>query len=296
MKTLIITNSYDATSDILINYIGSHNIFRLNFDRYFETSIKIDSNGIKLKVGENEISDKDIIKVLWRKPFNIDLDIDNFLKSELKYIFREIYNFFHKQNKTILILPNIERYKGKIVQLFTAKQYFNVPNWSIKLNYRLNNGLCVVKSLSSELTNENKVLYTTKIQVELLDEKYPWYIQDFIEAKYDVTVVFINGKLFAYELERKDNLVDWRKEINIEKQNWLVHNLEKGIQEKILMYMNELGLKFGRLDFLYDNGKYYFLEVNPNGQWAWLDLENKNGLMEEMILQVSPLTNVITRP
>lgn len=36
--------------------------------------------------------------------------------------------------------------------------------------------------------------------------------------------------------------------------------------------MTKLGLVFGALDFIIKpNGEYIFLEVNPNGQWLWLD-------------------------
>ena len=131
MKTLIITDSYDATTDILIKYIGSQNVFRLNYDKYENTIISITSDGIKLIINNNEITDKDISKVLWRKPFNIDLEIDKYIDAELKYIYREIYNYFSTQNKTILVIPNIERYLGKIVQMSIAKKYFNINVWKM---------------------------------------------------------------------------------------------------------------------------------------------------------------------
>jgi len=35
--------------------------------------------------------------------------------------------------------------------------------------------------------------------------------------------------------------------------------------------MEELGLKFGAFDFIVNNGEYFFLEVNSNGQWGWLE-------------------------
>ncbi len=38
--------------------------------------------------------------------------------------------------------------------------------------------------------------------------------------------------------------------------------------------MNRLGLRFGALDFLVTpDGEWYFLEINPNGQWAWIEQE-----------------------
>lgn len=40
---------------------------------------------------------------------------------------------------------------------------------------------------------------------------------------------------------------------------------------------NELGLSYGAIDFvLTPDNNYIFLEINPNGQWAWI--ENETGL------------------
>jgi hypothetical protein len=45
--------------------------------------------------------------------------------------------------------------------------------------------------------------------------------------------------------------------------------------------MTTLGLKYGRLDFLKDeNNRWWFLEVNANGQFAWLDLDGSRGLLD----------------
>lgn len=34
--------------------------------------------------------------------------------------------------------------------------------------------------------------------------------------------------------------------------------------------MSELGLSFGGIDLILHNNEYYFVEVNPTGEWAWL--------------------------
>ena len=47
--------------------------------------------------------------------------------------------------------------------------------------------------------------------------------------------------------------------------------------------MNELQWSFGQLDFLLTDNGLVFLEVlNPNGQWAWLDADQSNGLFAAM--------------
>lgn len=293
MRTLIITESYDATTDILIQHIGSENIFRLNFDRYRNISIEINEDSIFLKSGDLSITDKEIEKVLWRKPFNSCIDFpDKYYESELKYIFREIYNIFSKQGKTILVIPNHENYVGKITQMSIGAKYFDIPEWNVILNQNIGIGKCVAKSLSTEIVGNGKVIFTTPVDKENLHEGFPWFLQDKINAILDITIVYITGKIFTYELKRSEETVDWRKNINRFHQEWGLHKLPIHIEENIKNFMKELNLKFGRLDFLCDGTNYYFLEVNPNGQWAWLDIRNENGLMEEMINQVSPKSTI----
>jgi len=42
--------------------------------------------------------------------------------------------------------------------------------------------------------------------------------------------------------------------------------------ETIKKMMSRLHIVFGAFDFiLTPEGRYYFLEVNPNGQWYWIE-------------------------
>ena len=34
--------------------------------------------------------------------------------------------------------------------------------------------------------------------------------------------------------------------------------------------MKNLNLSFGGVDLAFSKGKYYFIEVNPTGEWGWL--------------------------
>jgi hypothetical protein len=52
--------------------------------------------------------------------------------------------------------------------------------------------------------------------------------------------------------------------------------------------MAELGLHFGRLDFLLGEDGYWFLEVNTNGEWAWLDTEGHHGLLLKVASEIDP--------
>ena len=49
------------------------------------------------------------------------------------------------------------------------------------------------------------------------------------------------------------------------------------VSRRCAAVVRELGLTFGAIDLIRTpEGEYVFLEVNPNGQWAWI--ENYTGL------------------
>lgn len=46
----------------------------------------------------------------------------------------------------------------------------------------------------------------------------------------------------------------------------------------------KLGLKYSAIDLILDNtGKYIFLECNPNGQWAWLEIRLGFPISKEIV-------------
>jgi hypothetical protein len=64
---------------------------------------------------------------------------------------------------------------------------------------------------------------------------------------------------------------DWRTLSSSDRDHWRPWALSAPAQERITAYMKRLGLRFGRLDFLTSGDEITFLEVNPNGQFGWLD-------------------------
>jgi glutathione synthase/RimK-type ligase-like ATP-grasp enzyme len=48
--------------------------------------------------------------------------------------------------------------------------------------------------------------------------------------------------------------------------------------------MHKLGLNFGAVDMiLTPDGRYVFLEINPNGQWGWVEDLTGMPISEEII-------------
>lgn len=179
--------------------------------------------------------------------------------------------------------PKFRFYKP--AQMAQAAKYFEVPPWHIvsgAIPESVKDGEWVAKTLTQEKIGANKVFFVKKVDAARLDPRYPWFLQKRVEADGDVTAVYANGKIFAFELDRKlFDGDDCRKSQPFDKNMvWKPFELSARDQSAIIEYMGVAGLDFGRFDFLHKGGKLIFLELNPNGQWAWLDLENKYGLIE----------------
>src|SRR5436309_7528794 len=53
-----------------------------------------------------------------------------------------------------------------------------------------------------------------------------------------------------------------------------IFTLPEQVEASIHRLMNSFGLNFASLDMIVTpEGEFVFLELNPNGQWLWLELE-----------------------
>jgi hypothetical protein len=290
----VITNSYDVTTDLLIRELNGTPIFRFNFDHFADYRFRWGRRGFDITDPAGRRADSGTIaKAYWRKPFQGETsECSNYQEIELRYILREMVNLLWSEQKFTLVEPFAEKRIGKLLQLQYASTYFDVPSHEVVLNQHSDlGGSLVVKSLSGHL-NEGKALFTTQVQTDALDYRYPWFIQEYVLATHDVTAVFVAGQVFGFALRRDflHHAVDWR-EISLEKQAWQPHILPGPTAHSVCGYMRHLRLDYGRLDFLLDHeGRYWFCEVNPNGQFAWLDLDRQFGLLDSVLDAISPNT------
>lgn len=295
---LILTNSFDLTTDLLLAHLEGGSVFRFNLDQFARYQILVNSDGFELsdEVGRT-VSSQSVCKAYWRKPFNARLEGDftctRYVDAEMRYAVSELVNLLWLESKLVLVEPFAERRTGKLVQLRLARAFFNVPSHEFIVNRKATSNAGVIKSLSNELVGD-QVLFTTRVQTALLAAKYPWFVEDEISAVEDVTVVFVRGRIFAFALRRDflDRSVDWRQVVSPEQQ-WAHHCLPAELESAIEAFMDTLRLDYGRLDLLLDgSGSYWFCEVNPNGQFAWLDLEDSHGLISCVAAEISPTTRL----
>ena len=294
MTLLIITDSADFTADLVVERLATC-VFRLNSDMIRDYIIEWRSEGFSLKSPTRTINDADVTSVYWRKPFSTDefsevSTSDHYFYSECRYLLREIYNFLVANGVHALVEEGAERRIGKIRQLQIARSFFRIPSWYVSLGVeQFAKDRTIVKSLSGTPTDADNVLYTTRVDGAALDATCIWFQQDAISNLADVTVCYALGKLYAFEMEARLEFTDWRETIfSLDENSWKPVQLGPILETQIDGFMKQCLLKYGRIDFIRGDSGLTFLEVNPNGQWAWLDPDDRYGLLSAML---SAITN-----
>lgn len=64
--------------------------------------------------------------------------------------------------------------------------------------------------------------------------------------------------------------IDYRENVNHTPSRMVPYKLPERCQQKLIRLMADIGLNSGSIDTLYDGTEYYFLEVNPVGQFDFV--------------------------
>lgn len=111
----------------------------------------------------------------------------------------------------------------------------------------------------------------------------PSIFQEYIEKEYELRITVVGEKVFAAKVDsqkQEETKIDWRKH----KTPFQQYTLPKEISDKCVELTQKLNLSFGAIDIIKNKeGEYIFLEINPNGQWAWLDMETGLNISDEII-------------
>ena len=103
----------------------------------------------------------------------------------------------------------------------------------------------------------------------------PVTIQKYIEKDYEIRATVVGEKIFAASIDTKNASDDAK--IDFRHYDWANTpyypvTLPDEVCKQILVVMRRMGLNYGAFDLIktYDS-QYYFLEVNSQGQWLWVE-------------------------
>lgn len=294
---LLVTASYDEAAKCVsdsLEQIGA-SYFRLDTDR-FPTEVKATfdpSYGLTLEDRENSVHSNQVKSVWYRR--NVASILPDYIdKYEREFCIRESKAFLEGALTSIPTkrwLSNpamIWCAERKMYQLSVARNIgFVLPATSVT-----NDGTSVqsfsksrktiAKAVSSGYVDSPdgyRAMFTTALaQTDLTEldglRLAPVTFQEEIQKISDIRVTVIGRDIFAAEImsqSHKSSQTDWRatEDPYIEHRP---HKLPNKLEMQCQTLVKQLGLEFGAIDFaLTAEGEYIFFEINPNGEWLWLE-------------------------
>lgn len=296
-KILIVTSSIDYTVDyLIIKYSHMANFFRFNIDLFSQYKINICVDGWELHSPTWSIKEHEIDSIYYRKPMFPDLsefspEYRIMIERDILSIVEGIVNSF--EGKVLTKPYLLRKAENKIYQLMLADKIgFSQPktlitNHTEKAKQFVDEKGTVIKPLTTaKIKFDNQYeLYTTKIITKISESinLMPIYLQYYQNKWYEVRITMIREKAFAVKIYAADK-IDWRRQS--EKNSYELIDLPADIYEKCTIMLEELDIEFGAFDFIIYNEDWTFLEVNPNGQWLWLEEELHLDISKQIVLHL----------
>lgn len=115
------------------------------------------------------------------------------------------------------------------------------------------------------------VSWAEQVTADEIDERVrvvPHLFQVRIDKSCDIRVLIVGRRVFAVRIE--SDLLDWRRDYSA--LTYSVITLPAELNAALLAFLDAFGLASGSFDLAVDRaGTYWLLELNPNGQWGWLE-------------------------
>lgn len=291
VKHLIVSSTIDYSTDLVCCELERRgwSYLRINrdlFDQY-EIVYILEQQTMKLRIEGRDytINNKTLKSVYFRAPvffrYSKELSLnDQLQRGQWSSFIRNLIVF--DQAKWINHPVATYKAENKMLQLQMAqKAGLKIPRTYVGNHVPSiieDNKIYIVKALDTPVFYsgvQEMFTYSTEITGrELRDselQEAPVIIQDYLTPKIDLRVTAVGTHLFPAEIYYNGIGVegDWRKR-DKDGLTYLPVKLPPSIEAGIHRIMDGFGLVFGGIDLALCGNEYYFIEVNPTGEWAWL--------------------------
>jgi len=305
-EILIITNSEDATANLVIRHLRAmdQRFYRLDTDLIPSQStlaMRLTGTTCCIRLSAGSMSQQlDCVKSVWhRRPTipralpSIKEEYSDFIEAEWRACLWSLYTTL----PAFWVNPPLVGHRllehNKLFQLKAAVQVGLMAPITLITNDASElvnfcescDGVVAVKTISGHFFKKSDGseafgIYTNPVSAEFIRAHIedircaPVMAQEYVPKKFELRVTIVGEKIFAcaiYSQDSERTKHDWRR-YDFERVKHESHQLPSEIEGKLLRLMKIWGLRFGAIDMvLTPDDHYVFLEINPNGQWGWIE-------------------------
>ncbi len=292
---LLVTNKRDVTTDYVVMEMRRRGLsfFRLNTEDLPQHEIAMvdgDPSNLTLTGLCGDLSIADVTGAYYRRPGNIEVvgsaAVAEYVVAEWSAVVRSLWNAL--EGRWLNSPFSIMRAEDKPRQLAAARRVgFQIPGTLVTNAFEmarafLADGPMVVKPLRHALINDGtvgSVVFTSRVDsFEAADaeafRRAPMIMQREVPKRSDIRVLVVDDRVFATRIlsqAHDETQVDWRKGVRRDLDHEVM-DLPADVALACIAVTRDLGLRFAAIDLVEDlDGRFWFLEANPNGQWAWIE-------------------------
>jgi glutathione synthase/RimK-type ligase-like ATP-grasp enzyme len=298
---LIVTNDHDEHADAVIHELNNRNVpvFRFHpedFPHACSVSIEIRDGRVQgeLRNADHRVTFDDICAAWYRRSRNLYMGavsrtsekLDDYVKAQstatvvavcasLQTLWVSHPFKLRRGEVKALQLAEASRAGLKIPQTLIS----NDPERAAGFVAGLGETDCAIKPLMAiGVTDEHGYrlpLTTTLPPGHSLASLAlaPTMLQPYVDKAFELRCVVIGDRIFCAKLDSQadeKSRIDWRGG----DPEHEIFDLPAEVEASIHRLMDSFGLNFASLDMIVTpEGEYVFLELNPNGQWLWLEFE-----------------------
>lgn len=309
---LLLTSERDLTTDYVVRELQKRGIayFRLNSERLAEALVRFspEAGGWVIEFSEATLSLSQVRAGYFRRPGAPAVDHSIKASDERRYCEQEWLSILHSLYGAVgdrwLNAPAaIAAAEDKPRQLALAKRLgFRLPETLVTndpdaAREFIEAGPTVGKTLragllTNEDTGEERVIFTNRLAADddgsfaASVRSAPIIFQREIEKESDIRVTVVGDVAMAASIQsqtKDETMVDWRRGEHVDLPH-ARHELPADVVRQCLSITSRLGLRYAAIDFVLDKeGNYWFLEANPNGQWAWIETRTGHPITERLV-------------
>ena len=298
---LILSNKWDVTVDFVVRELRRRSVefLRINTEDLVADGMNVRYPGPLVSLGKagNLREMNEGLSAVWNrrpgKPYDFFPIVDRPSEAVQKFVSDQWFSCL----EALELLDGVrwinppaanDRMESKPRQLQLASQLgFATPRTlisnrgdSIREFCISEGGQLVAKALYAPLIEEadqdyfvfSKVVDLSKLSDDQVLAVAPSIFQQVLSPKIDYRVTVVGERVLGAKLavdEGCEISLDWRtSEKNLRFESC---SLPKDIEDLCRAFVARAGLVFGAIDLVEHLDQFYFLEVNPNGEWGWLE-------------------------
>jgi hypothetical protein len=294
---LVVTNSEDATADYFCRRLRRARLPFVRLDSDTDVRrlrVAYDVRGARLRIRGRWYAPSDFSNVWLRRPrpiaptagrdtaerHHVAAEWGEALEGFLGHI--PIRQWINHPTANVLASHKLEQLtRAQSLGLAVPRTLVTQDPAALRAFWHSATGIIAKPLASGYLERENSrgdtLIYTSEVGLRHLHHAEsvracPTLFQVRIAKRYDVRMCVIDREILAVAMERSDRALDVRRD-NMEGVAYRLAVPPARTVRAARRLVSSYGLRFAALDFVVDSaGTWYFLELNPNGQWAWLDL------------------------